>query len=41
VLTPHIAGWTTESANVAAEVITKNIEKVIRGEAPSTAINSF
>jgi D-3-phosphoglycerate dehydrogenase len=41
VLTPHIAGWTTESANVAAEVITKNIEKVARGEAPSTAINSF
>jgi D-3-phosphoglycerate dehydrogenase len=41
VLTPHIAGWTTESANVAAEVITKNIEKVAHGEAPSTAINSF
>jgi D-3-phosphoglycerate dehydrogenase / 2-oxoglutarate reductase len=41
VLTPHIAGWTTESANVAAEVITKNIEKVAHGEAPSTAMNSF
>jgi D-3-phosphoglycerate dehydrogenase len=41
VLTPHIAGWTRESANVAAEVITKNIEKVAQGEAPLTAINSF
>jgi hypothetical protein len=29
------------SANVAAEVITENIEKVAQGEAPSTAVNSF
>jgi D-3-phosphoglycerate dehydrogenase len=41
VLTPHIAGWTRESANVAADVITKNIEKVAQGEAPLTAVNSF
>ncbi len=41
VLTPHIAGWTRESASVAAEVITKNIEKVAQGEAPLTAVNSF
>jgi D-3-phosphoglycerate dehydrogenase len=34
VLTPHIAGWTTESASVAAEIITKNIEKVAHGKAP-------
>jgi D-3-phosphoglycerate dehydrogenase len=41
VLKPHIAGWTTESANPAAEVITKNIEEVAQGEAPLTAVNSF
>jgi D-3-phosphoglycerate dehydrogenase / 2-oxoglutarate reductase len=41
VLMPHIAGWTRESANVAAEVITKNIEKVAQGEAPLTVVNSF
>jgi D-3-phosphoglycerate dehydrogenase / 2-oxoglutarate reductase len=41
VLTPHIAGWTTESATVTAEVITKNIEKVAHREAPLTAVNSF
>jgi phosphoglycerate dehydrogenase-like enzyme len=38
---PHIAGWTRESANVVAEVITRNIEKVAKGEAPLTAVNSF
>jgi D-3-phosphoglycerate dehydrogenase len=41
VLMPHIAGWTRESASVAAEVITKNIEKIAQGEAPLTAVNSF
>lgn len=41
VLMPHLAGWTRESANVAAEVITRNIEKVAQGEAPLTAVNSF
>jgi D-3-phosphoglycerate dehydrogenase / 2-oxoglutarate reductase len=41
VLMPHIAGWTRESASVAAEVITKNIEQVAQGEAPLTAVNSF
>jgi D-3-phosphoglycerate dehydrogenase / 2-oxoglutarate reductase len=41
VLMPHIAGWTRESTNVAAEVITRNIEKVAQGEAPLTAVNSF
>jgi D-3-phosphoglycerate dehydrogenase / 2-oxoglutarate reductase len=41
VLTPHIAGWTRESSNIAAEVITKNIEKIAQGEAPLTAVNSF
>lgn len=41
VLTPHIAGWTIESANVAARIITTNIEKIAQGEAPLTAVNSF
>ena len=41
VQTPHIAGWTIDSANVAAEVIRKNIEMVAQGEVPSTAVNSF
>jgi phosphoglycerate dehydrogenase-like enzyme len=41
VLTPHISGWTIDSANIEAEVITKNIEKVAQGEAPLTALNSF
>jgi D-3-phosphoglycerate dehydrogenase / 2-oxoglutarate reductase len=41
VLMPHIAGWTRESANVAADVITKNIEEVAQGNTPLTAVNSF
>jgi D-3-phosphoglycerate dehydrogenase len=41
VLTPHIAGWTIESANVAATIITTNIKKIAQGEAPLTAVNSF
>ena len=41
VLTPHIAGWTIESANVAARIIATNIEKIAQGEAPLTAVNSF
>jgi phosphoglycerate dehydrogenase-like enzyme len=41
VQTPHIAGWTIDSANVAAEVITKKIEMVAQGEASTAAVNSF
>ena len=41
VQTPHIVGLTIDSANVAAEVITKNIEMVAQGEVPSTAVNYF
>lgn len=40
VLTPHIAGWTVESANSAAEVMTRNIELVAAGEPPLTSISA-
>jgi D-3-phosphoglycerate dehydrogenase len=39
VLTPHIAGWTTESAEATAKIITKNIDRICRGEIPVTAVN--
>lgn len=41
VLTPHIAGWTVESADMVAQVIAKNIELMARGQVPLTALNSF
>lgn len=40
VLTPHIAGWTIESANSAAEIMTRNIELVASGDPPSTSITA-
>jgi len=40
VLTPHIAGWTTESAEATAKIITTNIDRISRGEVPVTAVNS-
>jgi D-3-phosphoglycerate dehydrogenase / 2-oxoglutarate reductase len=40
VLTPHIAGWTTESAEATAKIITTNIGRIARGEIPITAVNS-
>ena len=40
VLTPHIAGWTTESAEATAKIITTNIDRISRGEIPLTAVNS-
>jgi D-3-phosphoglycerate dehydrogenase / 2-oxoglutarate reductase len=39
VLTPHIAGWTTESAEAAAKIITTNIDRISRREIPITAVN--
>jgi hypothetical protein len=33
--------WTKESANLAAEVITKNTDKIAQGKSPLTAVNSF
>jgi D-3-phosphoglycerate dehydrogenase len=41
VLTPHIAGWTIESANRAADIIAKNIDRIRHGLIPFTSINSF
>ena len=40
VLTPHIAGWTSESAEAAARIIVTNIERISHGEIPVTAVNS-
>jgi D-3-phosphoglycerate dehydrogenase len=40
VLTPHIAGWTSESAEAAARIIVTNIERISQGEIPVTAVNS-
>jgi phosphoglycerate dehydrogenase-like enzyme len=39
--TPCIAGWARESPNIAAEVITKNTDKIAQGKSPLTAVNSF
>ncbi len=38
VLTPHIAGWTAESAEATARVISINIERISRGEALLTRV---
>jgi D-3-phosphoglycerate dehydrogenase / 2-oxoglutarate reductase len=40
VLTPHIAGWTSESAEAAARIIVTNIERISHGEIPVSAVNS-
>jgi D-3-phosphoglycerate dehydrogenase len=40
VLTPHIAGWTIESAKATARIIVTNIERISQGEIPLTAVNS-
>jgi D-3-phosphoglycerate dehydrogenase / 2-oxoglutarate reductase len=40
VLTPHIAGWTTESADTTTTIIASNINRVLHGEIPTTLVNS-
>lgn len=40
VLTPHIAGWTIESVDAIARIITTNIERISQAEVPLTIINS-
>jgi D-3-phosphoglycerate dehydrogenase len=40
VLTPHIAGWTTEAAEATVRIIATNIERISHGEIPVTAVNS-
>ncbi|HEX2067078.1 MAG TPA: NAD(P)-dependent oxidoreductase [Nitrososphaeraceae archaeon] len=40
VLTPHLAGWTSESADHATRIIASNINRILHGEKPSTVVNS-
>jgi D-3-phosphoglycerate dehydrogenase / 2-oxoglutarate reductase len=40
VLTPHLAGWTSESADNATRIIASNINRVLHGEKPTTVVNS-
>jgi D-3-phosphoglycerate dehydrogenase len=40
VLTPHIAGWTTESADTTTTIIASNINRVLHGEMPMTLVKS-
>jgi D-3-phosphoglycerate dehydrogenase / 2-oxoglutarate reductase len=39
VLTPHLAGWTSESADNATRIIASNINRVLHGEKPTTVVN--
>ncbi len=39
ILTPHIAGWTAEAIEAITTIISINIERVSRGEAPLTIVN--
>lgn len=38
-LTPHIAGWTAEAIETITRVISINVERMSRGEAPLTVVN--
>jgi D-3-phosphoglycerate dehydrogenase len=38
-LTPHIAGWTGEAIETITRIISINIERMSRGEAPLTVVN--
>jgi D-3-phosphoglycerate dehydrogenase len=40
VLTPHIAGWTTESIDSIARIIATNIGRFWQGLVPLTVVNS-
>jgi D-3-phosphoglycerate dehydrogenase / 2-oxoglutarate reductase len=39
VLTPHLAGWTLESADTTTRIIASNINRVLHGEKPTTLVN--
>ncbi len=39
VLTPHIAGWTSEAIDAITRIIAINIERMSRGEVPLTVVN--
>jgi phosphoglycerate dehydrogenase-like enzyme len=40
VLTPHLAGGTSESAGDATRIIASNINRILHGKKPSTVVNS-
>jgi D-3-phosphoglycerate dehydrogenase / 2-oxoglutarate reductase len=40
VLSPHIAGWTHESVDAIARIITTNIERISQAQVPLTIVNS-
>jgi D-3-phosphoglycerate dehydrogenase / 2-oxoglutarate reductase len=39
ILTPHIAGWTSEAIETITKIISINIERLSRGEIPLTVVN--
>ncbi len=39
VWTPHTAGWTKESSMLAVKTIVENIDRISRGQPPSTVVN--
>jgi D-3-phosphoglycerate dehydrogenase len=39
VLTPHIAGWTTEAIDTITKIIIINIERILHGQIPLTLVN--
>jgi D-3-phosphoglycerate dehydrogenase len=40
VLTPHIAGWTSEAVEATTRIVSVNIARMSRGELPLTLVNS-
>ena len=40
ILTPHVAGWTSESVEAIAGVISSNVARVAEGKAPLTLVNT-
>ncbi len=40
ILTPHIAGWTTESVDTIARIIATNLERISQGQLPLTIVNA-
>jgi len=40
ILSPHIAGWTSEAVEATARIISINIARMSRGEVPLTVVNS-
>ena len=38
-LTPHVAGWTSESVEAITNIIVMNIVRISHGELPLTIVN--